>query len=111
MRLEDIAIRGAGRHEQLHFAAAHADVDRLVAVSVIVERLRRIAGWLTHERFLYVASLHAKAAVAQFVPIPPAKLTAPMRTLEFDEGERCLVLVDQTRLPRETVLLKCRSAE
>jgi methylthioribose-1-phosphate isomerase len=34
-----------------------------------------------------------------------------MRTLEFDEGERALVLIDQTRLPRETVLVSCHTAE
>jgi methylthioribose-1-phosphate isomerase len=34
-----------------------------------------------------------------------------MRTLEFDEGERALVLIDQTRLPRETALVACHSAE
>src|SRR5215471_14468686 len=34
-----------------------------------------------------------------------------MRTLEFDEGARALVLIDQTRLPRETELISCRTAE
>ena len=34
-----------------------------------------------------------------------------MRTLQFDEGKRALVLIDQTRLPRETCFVTCRSAE
>ncbi|HEV7664616.1 MAG TPA: S-methyl-5-thioribose-1-phosphate isomerase [Chloroflexota bacterium] len=34
-----------------------------------------------------------------------------MRTLEFDERQRALVLVDQTRLPHETVLVSCTTAE
>jgi methylthioribose-1-phosphate isomerase len=34
-----------------------------------------------------------------------------MRTLEFDEQQRALVLVDQTRLPHETVLVPCRTPE
>jgi methylthioribose-1-phosphate isomerase len=34
-----------------------------------------------------------------------------MRTLDFDEAQRALVLVDQTRLPRETVMVTCRTAE
>ncbi|MBV9601906.1 MAG: S-methyl-5-thioribose-1-phosphate isomerase [Chloroflexi bacterium] len=34
-----------------------------------------------------------------------------MRTLEFDANGPALVLVDQTRLPRETVYVTCRSAE
>src|SRR5690349_1415826 len=34
-----------------------------------------------------------------------------MRTLEYDEGQRALVLVDQTRLPRETVLVSCRTPD
>ncbi|MGI9146093.1 MAG: S-methyl-5-thioribose-1-phosphate isomerase [Chloroflexota bacterium] len=34
-----------------------------------------------------------------------------MRTLEFDEGQRALVLIDQTRLPQATVLIACRTAE
>jgi methylthioribose-1-phosphate isomerase len=34
-----------------------------------------------------------------------------MRSLEFDEQQRALVLVDQTRLPHETVLVACRSAQ
>jgi methylthioribose-1-phosphate isomerase len=34
-----------------------------------------------------------------------------MRTLEFDASDPALVLVDQTRLPRETVLVRCRSTE
>ena len=34
-----------------------------------------------------------------------------MRTLEYDERKRALVLVDQTRLPRETVMIACRTAE
>ncbi len=34
-----------------------------------------------------------------------------MRTLEYDSGTGALVLVDQTRLPRETVLVACRTVE
>lgn len=34
-----------------------------------------------------------------------------MRTLEFDATERTLKLVDQTRLPRETVIVQCRTPE
>jgi len=34
-----------------------------------------------------------------------------MRTLEFDAAQRALILVDQTRLPGETVLITCRTAE
>ncbi|HEY1294719.1 MAG TPA: S-methyl-5-thioribose-1-phosphate isomerase [Chloroflexota bacterium] len=34
-----------------------------------------------------------------------------MRTLEFDTSGPALVLVDQTRLPRETVLVRCHTAE
>src|SRR6266545_4871451 len=30
-----------------------------------------------------------------------------MRTLEFDERQRALVMVDQTRLPHETVMIAC----
>jgi methylthioribose-1-phosphate isomerase len=34
-----------------------------------------------------------------------------MRTLEFDTSAPALMLVDQTRLPRETVVVACRSPE
>jgi methylthioribose-1-phosphate isomerase len=34
-----------------------------------------------------------------------------MRTLEFDTGAPALMLVDQTRLPRETAVVACRSAD
>jgi methylthioribose-1-phosphate isomerase len=34
-----------------------------------------------------------------------------MRTLEFDAAKPALILVDQTRLPRETVLVRCHTAE
>lgn len=34
-----------------------------------------------------------------------------MRTLEFDPSGPWLVLVDQTRLPRETALVRCRNAD
>jgi methylthioribose-1-phosphate isomerase len=34
-----------------------------------------------------------------------------MRTLEFDEGQRALVLIDQTRLPHATVMIACRTPE
>src|SRR5437667_9135842 len=34
-----------------------------------------------------------------------------MRTLEFDERQRALVLVDQTRLPHETVLVTCHTPD
>jgi methylthioribose-1-phosphate isomerase len=34
-----------------------------------------------------------------------------MRTLEFDAGQQALVLVDQTRLPHETILVACHTPE
>src|SRR5262245_11163555 len=34
-----------------------------------------------------------------------------MRTLQFDEQQGALVLVDQTRLPHETVLIPCRTVD
>src|SRR5688572_21656253 len=34
-----------------------------------------------------------------------------MRTLTFDEAKSALLLVDQTRLPHETVLVECRTVE
>lgn len=34
-----------------------------------------------------------------------------MRTLEYDAHQRALLLIDQTRLPHETVLVACRTAE
>src|SRR3954451_11090743 len=34
-----------------------------------------------------------------------------MRTLEYDAPQHALVLVDQTRLPHERVLVTCRTAE
>jgi methylthioribose-1-phosphate isomerase len=34
-----------------------------------------------------------------------------MRTLEFDARQGALILVDQTRLPRETVFVTCRTAD
>jgi methylthioribose-1-phosphate isomerase len=34
-----------------------------------------------------------------------------MRTLEFDERQQALILVDQTRLPHETVVITCRTPE
>jgi methylthioribose-1-phosphate isomerase len=34
-----------------------------------------------------------------------------MRTLEYDERERAVVLIDQTRLPHETAYVSCRTAE
>jgi len=34
-----------------------------------------------------------------------------MRTLEFDAGQRALVLIDQTRLPHATVMVACRTPE
>ena len=34
-----------------------------------------------------------------------------MRTLEYDEQQRALLLIDQTRLPHESVLVPCRTAE
>ncbi len=34
-----------------------------------------------------------------------------MRTLEFDEAQRALVLIDQTRLPHAAVLIACRTPE
>jgi len=67
MRLEDISVGCAGGDDQLHFAAANGDVDGLVAVRVVVERLRLVTCGLADKRFLYVASLHAGVA-AQFMP-------------------------------------------
>ena len=34
-----------------------------------------------------------------------------MRTLEFDEEQRALVMIDQTRLPHATVMIACRTPE
>ena len=34
-----------------------------------------------------------------------------MRTLEFDAGQRALVLIDQTQLPHATVMIACRTPE
>src|SRR3979490_426557 len=34
-----------------------------------------------------------------------------MRTLEYDASQRALLLIDQTRLPHETVHVACRTAE
>src|SRR6476469_5447338 len=34
-----------------------------------------------------------------------------MRTLEFDEVQRALVLIDQTRLPHASVMVACRTPE
>jgi methylthioribose-1-phosphate isomerase len=34
-----------------------------------------------------------------------------MRTLEYDAGQRALILIDQTRLPRDTSYVTCRTAE
>src|SRR6266516_1530749 len=34
-----------------------------------------------------------------------------MRTLEYDAQQRALLLIDQTRLPHETVLVACRTPE
>src|SRR5215469_14288239 len=41
----------------------------------------------------------------------PLATLAAMRTLEFDTSAPALMLVDQTRLPRETVVVACRSSE
>jgi methylthioribose-1-phosphate isomerase len=41
----------------------------------------------------------------------PLLHSLPMRTLEFDTNECALKLVDQTRLPRETVTVTCRTPE
>ena len=38
-------------------------------------------------------------------------LSRSMRTLEYDEQQRALLLIDQTRLPHESVLIPCRTAE
>jgi methylthioribose-1-phosphate isomerase len=38
-------------------------------------------------------------------------LSRSMRTLEYDERQRALLLIDQTRLPHETVLVACRTPE
>jgi len=34
-----------------------------------------------------------------------------MRTLEYDEGQRALILIDQTRLPRESSFVSCHTVE
>jgi methylthioribose-1-phosphate isomerase len=34
-----------------------------------------------------------------------------MRTLEYDPGQQALLLIDQTRLPHETRMITCRTAE
>ena len=34
-----------------------------------------------------------------------------MRTLEYDAQQRALLMIDQTRLPHETVLIPCRTAD
>src|SRR5438128_10758720 len=34
-----------------------------------------------------------------------------MRTLEYDAQQHALLLVDQTRLPHETVVVTCRTAD
>src|SRR5450759_480057 len=34
-----------------------------------------------------------------------------MRTLEFDAGQRALVLIDQTRLPHATAMIACHTPE
>jgi methylthioribose-1-phosphate isomerase len=34
-----------------------------------------------------------------------------MRTLEYDEAQRALVMIDQTRLPHETALIACRTPD
>ena len=38
-------------------------------------------------------------------------LSRSMRTLEYDPRQRALLLIDQTRLPHQTVLVPCRSPE
>jgi methylthioribose-1-phosphate isomerase len=110
VRFKDIVVGRAGGNQQLHFASTNTDVDRLVSLGVVVERLRWIAGWLPHKRFLYVASFHVGRAVrTKHARVHLAR--SLMRTLEFDEAQPALILVDQTRLPRETVLITCRTAE
>jgi methylthioribose-1-phosphate isomerase len=110
VRLEDIRVWSSRGHQQLHLAAPHVDVDRLVAFGVIVERLRRIAGRLADERLLNVASFHVSGTVRTK---HARAYTEPvrMRTLEFDPSGPALVLVDQTRLPRESVLVRCYDAD
>src|SRR5260370_37871722 len=34
-----------------------------------------------------------------------------MRTLEYDDGQRALILIDQTRLPGESSFVACHTAE
>ena len=109
VRLEDIGVRCAGGHQQLDLAAPHANVDRFVAFGVVVERLRRIAGWLTYERLLYVATLHGSRTVR--TNYARVHSVGRMRTLEFDANTWTLTLVDQTRLPRQTAYITCRTAE
>src|SRR5579864_6088451 len=69
VRLEDVVVGSARRYHQLHFPAAHVDVDGFVTIGVVVQRLMRITRWFAHKRFLNVASFHAKKQVAQFVPL------------------------------------------
>jgi len=63
LRLEDAVVGCTGWHQQLDFAASDLDVDGFVALRIVVEGLRWIASWLTHERLLHVASLHANLRV------------------------------------------------
>src|SRR5207245_6515111 len=104
-RVEDFVVRGSGRHQELDLATTHVDVDRFVAFGVVVQRLVRIAGGLAHERFLHVASLHVNQVGRTIYAVT---LRPAMRTLEYDEAQRALILIDQTRLPRETSFVACR---
>src|SRR5438132_6363714 len=61
--------------------------------------LRRFTRWAGR-------TIHASVA-GQVV----TTLSRSMRTLEFDAQQRALLLVDQTRLPRESVLVACRTPD
>lgn len=109
LRLEHAAIRCPGRYQQLHLAAPNTDVDSLVALSVVIQRLRWITSWLTHKRLLHVASLHGSTTVRR--KYARVHSGDQMRTLEFEPSAWTLTLVDQTRLPRETVFVVCRTVD
>jgi methylthioribose-1-phosphate isomerase len=108
--VENVAIRRPRRHKQLHLAAADFDVYGLVALSVVVERVGRGAGRLANKRFLHIASLHVDVSPHDLCPVC-VYTTWSMRTLEFDERQPALVLVDQTRLPHATELVTCRTPQ
>src|SRR5579859_682541 len=56
--VEDRVVRRARWNDQLDFPARDADVDGLVAVSVIVQRTGWIAGGFSDKSFLHIAPFH-----------------------------------------------------